>query len=242
MESFVTSNFKSEMKRQYGEVARTVVESSDCCGGDRWYTTDELRMLPKGAYLGEGSGNPAASANLKRGERVLDLGSGAGVDVFLASQKVGPTGRVVGIDLTPEMVERATKLARDAGYGNVEFRLGDMESLPFPDSSFDAVISNCVINLAEDRREVFREVFRVLKPGGRLAISDIVRQSQARTASGAHAECGSCATRAVTQSEYEKAIKDAGFKEVTTLTQNQDSCCIPGQRVFAGATILGTKL
>jgi SAM-dependent methyltransferase len=215
------SGIKTEVKEAYGRVARGPVASA-CCQTEL-YTAEDLRAVPAGAYLGEGSGNPVAYAELKPGDRVLDLGAGAGIDVFLAASKIGASGKAVGIDLTPEMVERATKLAREVNIRNIEFHLGDMERLPFPDRSFDAVISNCVINLAESRQAVLKEAFRVLKPGGRLVISDIVRDGGDIIASQ-ESSGGSCYSRAITISEYRQRIAEAGFTEIKTLTR-AEGCC-----------------
>lgn len=178
---------KKTVRERY---ARAATEKSGCCGpsccGDEdvakpddiskkiGYTDAELAALPSDANLGLGCGNPTAIASLEEGMTVLDLGSGAGIDCFLASRQVGPTGRVIGVDMTPEMLERARANARAGGYENVDFRLGEIEALPVADASVDVVISNCVLNLSTDKARVLAEVYRVLKPGGRVVISDMV--------------------------------------------------------------------
>lgn len=182
------------------------------------YTDDDLGAIPEGANLGLGCGNPVALASLREGDTVLDLGSGAGIDCFLAAQKVGKTGRVIGVDMTPEMLDRARENAKKGRYENVAFRLGEIEHLPVADNSVDIVISNCVINLAPDKGQVFREAFRVLKPGGRLMVSDIVLLKALPEAikSSVEAYIG-CLSGAVMKDNYLDAIQAAGFSGVEVL-------------------------
>lgn len=179
------------------------------------YSDEDMASVPDGANLGLGCGNPIALASLKEGEVVLDLGSGAGFDCFLASQKVGSTGKVIGVDMTPEMLDRARENVRKGEYKNVEFRLGEIENLPVADNSVDAIISNCVINLSVDKPRVFSEAFRVLKPGGRVMVSDIVLLQAlpdfVRNSVSAYVGCVAGAMRI---DEYVNTIRRAGFKEV----------------------------
>lgn len=219
---------KKIVRDGYGKIA---AERSSCCGPVKacgcgtstadsmsrrvGYTDDEINAVPGGANLGLGCGNPVAIASLKAGETVLDLGSGAGFDCFLAAKKVGPKGRVIGVDMTAEMLDRARANAEKGGYKNVEFRMGEIENLPTGDNSVDVIISNCVINLSPDKRRVFREAFRVLKPGGRLMVSDIVLTQPIpdEIRNSIEAYIG-CVAGAETKDKYLAAIKDAGFTSV----------------------------
>ncbi|MDD5500609.1 MAG: arsenite methyltransferase [Candidatus Omnitrophica bacterium] len=203
--------------------------SSSCCGTNSaaqisrgiGYSDDDLTAVPDGANLGLGCGNPVALAALKEGEVVLDLGSGAGFDCFLAADKVGEKGSVIGVDMTPEMVARARENARKGDYNNVEFRLGEIENLPVADSSVDVVISNCVINLSPDKKKVFKEVFRVLKPGGRLMVSDIVLLKPIPSVVLDSIEMYvSCIAGASSKSDYLQAIEAAGFEAVEVMEQS----------------------
>jgi ubiquinone/menaquinone biosynthesis C-methylase UbiE len=179
------------------------------------YSPEEVQAVPVGADLGLGCGNPQAIAALQPGETVLDLGSGAGFDCFLAVRQVGPTGQVIGVDMTAEMVAKAREHAGEAGYANVEFRLGEIEHLPVADASTDVIISNCVINLSPDKPQVFRETFRVLKPGGRLAISDIVTTAplpeEVRNDLALYA---GCIAGAATITELEAMLLESGFDNI----------------------------
>ena len=179
------------------------------------YAKSDLERIPKEAILGLGCGSPTAVASLKKGEVVLDLGSGSGIDVFIAASKVGPKGRVIGVDMTKEMVGRAKRLAKANGYKNVEFRLGEIEKLPVEDGSVDTIISNCVINLSTDKDKVFREALRVLKPGGRLTLSDIVSEKPVPAELKDDMDAwSSCIAGALEKSDYLGRMTDAGFGKV----------------------------
>lgn len=187
------------------------------------YSAAELAALPAEANMGLSCGNPTATAHLKPGEVVVDLGCGGGLDVLLAAKKVGPTGRAIGIDMTAEMLARARANAQRAGASNAEFHLARMEAMPLPDASADVIISNCVINLAPDKSAVFREMFRTLKPGGRLAISDIAlkRDLPDGLAQMAAAYVG-CIAGAITMAEYERLLRAAGFEAVQVVDAKAD--------------------
>lgn len=220
------------VRERYAERARS--GDSCCCGGSSGcgcggesqssqaigYTQEQLESIPSGADLGLGCGNPTALASLKEGDVVLDLGSGAGIDCFLAAKAVGEHGRVIGVDMTPEMLDRARENAHTYQAENVEFRLGEIENLPVADSSVDIAISNCVINLSPDKPRVFREICRALKPGGRMIISDIVllRELPDAIRESIEAYVG-CIAGASKKDEYMGAISDAGFEDVKILKE-----------------------
>jgi len=187
------------------------------------YTEEELKSIPEGANLGLGCGNPVALASLKEGATVIDLGSGAGVDCFLAAKKVGEKGKVIGVDMTPEMIDKAREYARRDNYKNVEFRLGEIENLPVADNTADVIISNCVINLAPNKRRVFKEAFRALKPEGRLMVSDIVLLKALPEAIKKRAHACSCIKGAIMKDEYIEAIEQAGFQDVKIVKETQYS-------------------
>lgn len=185
------------------------------------YTEEEVQAVPEGANLGLGCGNPVALASLREGETVLDLGAGAGFDCFLAAQKVGEKGKVIGVDMTPEMIEKARENAKKGNYPHVEFRLGEIEHLPAADNSIDVIISNCVINLSPDKAQVFNEALRVLKPGGRLMVSDIVllKELPDMIKESVEAYVG-CISGAIMKDEYLKLIEQAGFHQVSILDES----------------------
>jgi SAM-dependent methyltransferase len=224
---------KKVVREGYAKIAKQdsscCATSKSCCGSGNLaedisksigYTEEELRGVPEGANLGLGCGNPVALASLKEGEVVLDLGSGAGFDCFLAATRVGDEGRVIGVDMTPEMLEKARENARKVNSKNVEFRLGEIENLPVADSSVDVVISNCVINLSPEKRRVFNEAYRALKPGGRLMVSDIVLLMELPDVlkNSIEAYVG-CLSGALLKDEYIRTIKAAGFKDVRIIDE-----------------------
>ena len=235
------------VREKYGSTARSGLSSNDA--GVRavaeafGYTADELSSIPAEANMGLSCGNPTAAANLRPGEVVVDLGSGGGLDVFLAAQKVGPTGRAIGIDMTPDMIELSRRNAANARVTNAEFHLGTIDKIPLPDATADVVISNCVINLAPDKRAVFREIARVLKPGGRLAVSDIALKKPLPPEVGNDlmAYVG-CVAGAIQIDEYRRGLADAGFGDVAIVdsgadlnayskVEGQSGCCSPAMTV-----------
>ncbi len=227
-----SKDIKKEVSRAYaGMLAKGDSCGCDCSCG-KGYETPALEVLGDDAP-GFGCGNPVALALLKPGDTVLDLGSGAGLDCFLAAQSVGERGRVIGVDMTPEMVERARKNAKRLKLGNVEFRLGDIEDLPVEDESVDVIISNCVINLVPDKAVVFREAFRVLGPGGRLMVSDIVLTRPASEAEKQDlALYAGCMSGSLPLDEYLNKVKLAGFEDVRAEGQGAGE---PGQFWFSAA-------
>ncbi|MDF3059880.1 MAG: hypothetical protein K0R17_4095, partial [Rariglobus sp.] len=225
---------RDSVRRRYGSIAKgeTTLTSACCstgttegstnnrCGNDAQagtlgYSAEEIAASPEGANLGLGCGNPVALASLKRGQTVLDLGAGAGFDAFIAARAVGPTGHVIGVDMTAEMVSKARANAKKGGYVQVEFRLGEIEALPVADGMVDVIISNCVINLCPDKRPVYREAFRVLKPGGRIAVSDVVaREVLPEEVTRDLALHSGCLAGATLLSELIETLADAGFVDI----------------------------
>ena len=250
---------KAAVRETYGRIA-TEERSAGCCGGSGCcgasaqptsdalgYSDEERRGAPEGADLGLGCGNPQAIAELKSGERVLDLGSGAGFDAFLAARQVGETGRVIGVDMTAEMIAKARGNIAKTDLRNVEFRLGEIEHLPVADESVDVIMSNCVINLSTDKPAVFREAYRVLAPGGRLAISDIValREIPVAVRNDLEAYAG-CVSGAALIAEVEGMLRDAGFEHVRVDLKSNSDALVQGwspgaETLVASALIRGTK-
>jgi len=226
------NDIKQKVREGYAKVA---TQRTSCCGPSACgcgapaakdiskiigYSDQEMNTVPDGANLGLGCGNPVAIASLKEGEVVLDLGSGAGFDAFLAAAKVGKSGRVIGVDMTPEMIAKARVNAQKGGYENVEFRQGEIEKLPVADNSVDVIISNCVINLSPDKQTVFQEAYRVLKPGGRLMVSDLVLEKELpgiiKDSVEAYVGCLAGATK---KAEYLGFMTKAGFQGVNIISQ-----------------------
>lgn len=216
------------VKERYSKIATNEESYCSCCGGSQnvleeaqkqakamGYSEEQIRSIPAEAVYGLGCGNPTALAEISTGETVLDLGSGGGIDVFLASQKVGENGKVIGVDMTPKMVEKAGKNAIEGDYKNVEFKLGEIENLPIEDGSIDLIISNCVINLTPDKSSAYAEAFRVLKPGGRILISDLVTEGYIPEEIRENFQPWSdCIAGAMEREEYLDIIKEEGFNNV----------------------------
>jgi SAM-dependent methyltransferase len=237
------SSIREAVQSKYGQVAASDL-SNDVAGVRAvaeafGYTADDLASIPAEANMGLSCGNPTAFAALRAGEVVVDLGSGGGLDVFLAARKVGPTGKAIGIDMTPQMIDRARRAAAIDGITNAEFHLSSIDRIPLPDASVDCVISNCVINLAPDKPAVFREIFRVLKPGGRVAISDIaLKQPLPSDLADSIAAYVGCIAGASLISDYKRDLVSAGFSHVQVIDtgadlnayskmENQSGCCSP---------------
>jgi len=228
-------DIKKVVRENYAKVANS---NSCCCGSSSvsccgqpgmekeislciGYSKEDMDKVPEGSNLGLGCGNPVAFASIKEGETVLDLGSGAGFDCFLAAEKVGPDGKVIGVDMTFQMIEKAKENAKKGGYKNLEFRLGEIENLPVGDSSIDLIISNCVVNLSPEKDKVFKEAFRVLKPGGRIMISDIVlTQELPDFIKNDMAAYVSCISGAIIKDDYLESIKKAGFQDIKVLEES----------------------
>ncbi len=242
----MSENIVEQVRSKYASVAESSLSSDHagvrCVAEAFGYSPEELASIPAEANMGLSCGNPTAFARLRPGEVVVDLGCGGGLDVLLAAQKVGPTGKAIGIDMTPEMIDRARRNAAAVKLSNIEFYLSTIDKLPLADASVDCVISNCVINLAPDKGVVFREVFRVLKGGGRLAVSDIALKRPLPDEMARHvmAYIG-CVAGAVLIADYERDLRQAGFEAVQVvdtykdlnayaLVENQSACCSPAMQ------------
>lgn len=226
------NNIREVVRARYGEIARN---NSSCCSpsccstptpGDAsarlGYSAEELACLPEGADMGLGCGNPQAIAGLRKGETVLDLGSGGGLDCFLAARQVEHEGRVIGVDMTPDMVSKARAAAETGGYKNVEFRLGEIEHIPVADNTIDVIMSNCVINLSPDKPQVFRDAHRVLKPGGRIAVSDVVAvQELPEDVKRNLDQHAGCVAGAAHVSEVENMLQAAGFCDIAVSVKTE---------------------
>jgi arsenite methyltransferase len=240
----MATDIHQTVREHYARAALTVFGGDSCCGdadsgaiGPELYSALERDELPDAAVMASlGCGNPIAVADLRHGERVLDLGSGGGIDVLLSAKRVGPTGRAFGLDMTDEMLTLARRNAAEAGASNVEFLKGHIEAIPLPADSIDVVISNCVVNLAADKRAVFAEIARVLRPGGRIGISDIVAEDalspEERAERGSYA---GCIAGALSFSEFEDGLRSVGLADVTVVPTHQ---VVPGMH---GAIIKATK-
>jgi SAM-dependent methyltransferase len=225
---------KEAVKKRYAKIAE---ESNSCCPTCKpcgkgiikqaesiGYSENELKSIPEDAIMSLGCGNPTALADLKEGETVLDLGSGAGIDVFLAANKVGENGYVIGVDMTEEMIRKGEGIAKENGYTNVEFRRGEIEDLPVEDNSVDVIISNCVINLSPDKLKVYRDAYRVLKPGGRILVSDLVTEGELpEDIKKSFDAWTGCIAGALEKNEYLDTIKKAGFSNVEIVSQTHFS-------------------
>jgi SAM-dependent methyltransferase len=239
----VANEVLESVKSKYGAVAESTLSTNDegvrAVAEAFGYSAEELTSIPAEANMGLSCGNPTATANIRPGEVVVDLGSGGGLDVFLAARMVGPTGRAIGIDMTPSMIERARENAAKGGYMNVEFYQSTIDRIPLPDASVDCVISNCVINLAPDKQAVFQEIARVLKPGGRVAISDIaLKEELPEAVARSMAAYVGCIAGAVLMEDYRNGLAKAGLEHIQIVdsgadlnayakVENQSGCCSP---------------
>jgi SAM-dependent methyltransferase len=245
MEKKRQQNIKQTIRRNYGKIALEESSEGTCCApgccsspspakaaAGVGYDMSELRSVPEASVLGVGCGAPVKFADLQKGEMVVDLGSGAGIDVFLSANKVGRSGRVIGIDMTEEMLERARRNAKKGGYANVEFTKGDIEKrIPVDSGSTDVVISNCVINLTTDKVKAFKEIRRILKSGGRMVISDLVAD---RKADSIDPEMwSSCIDGALARNDYLASIRKAGFKDASVLEQRQYGEPVNGRKIMS---------
>src|ERR1700712_3719216 len=235
------------VRSKYGAVAQSTLSNNDAgvkaVAEAFGYSAEELTSIPAEANMGLSCGNPTATAHLKPGEIVVDLGSGGGLDVFLASKMIGPEGRAIGIDMTTAMIERARESAQKGGYTNVDFFQSTIDQIPLPDNSVDCVISNCVVNLAPDKPAVFREIARVLKPGGRVAISDIaLKHALPEAVAQSMAAYVGCIAGAILIEDYRAGLLAAGFEHVEIVdsgadlnayskVENQAGCCSPSMEV-----------
>ena len=235
MSTSTSDQIREAVRENYGQIAESAsscCDTSSCCtpGAEQsqlfslqlGYSRADLIAVPEGANLGLGCGNPQAIANLRTGEVVLDLGSGAGFDCFLAARQVGPSGQVIGVDMTAPMIAKARANAQAGGYENVDFRLGEIEHLPVADASVDVIISNCVINLSPDKADVFSEAFRVLRPGGRLAVSDVVAFARIPDeVRGDMALLSACISGAEEVAVLERLLLDTGFEQVVVAPKEE---------------------
>jgi len=250
METQDNDTIRNQVRTAYAKVANGAGGCSvGCCGTAAdgsmamGYSAEELAAAPEGADLGLGCGNPQAIAALRSGETVLDLGSGGGFDCFLAARRVGKSGRVIGVDMTPEMITKARGNARKVEAANVEFRLGEIEHLPVADDSVDVILSNCVINLSPDKAAVFHEAFRVLKPGGRLAISDVVavKDMPAGLIANVEAMTG-CVSGSAKIADVETMLHKAGFEDVRIAAKPESGAiiaqCLPGAEEYVTSAII----
>ncbi len=244
---------KEFVKKRYGNIAKTEKSCCTSCSCEPaardvasqiGYSKEDLRSIPEDAVMGLGCGNPIALASLREGETVLDLGSGGGIDVFLAAKRVGASGKSIGVDMTEEMIQKARTTASKWGYENVEFRLGEIENLPIENSSVDVVISNCVINLSPDKEKVFREAYRVLRPGGRIMISDLVTEGKLPEKIRKSFDAWACCIAgALERNQYLETIKNAGFKNVKIVSESTYTIDVSSelQGKIASVLVTGNK-